>query len=145
MQDSHWLCSGPCLHDHWSYRRPALVGCHWQWLNYKGAGVDGDRLGGIVSLVNANEAVRQLKHVIAQADYDELRILGALFDVVRHDTHVLEVCMAAIALRKRNAINSWSGSDPAPSQAVVRLKTAHLLSLHSISTLKQRYAESERV
>lgn len=29
-------------------------------------------------LVNADEPVRQLEHVVAQADDDELRVLGAL-------------------------------------------------------------------
>ena len=42
----------------------------------------------------AHQAVRQLEHVVAQADDDELRIAGALLDVVRHDRHILEVCNA---------------------------------------------------
>ena len=43
----------------------------------------------------AHQAVGQLEHVVAQADDDELRVLGALLDVVRHDAHVLEVCTVA--------------------------------------------------
>jgi hypothetical protein len=42
----------------------------------------------------SHQAVRQLEHVVAQADYDELRIAGALLDVVRHDRHVLKICTA---------------------------------------------------
>lgn len=54
--------------------------------------IDGDRLSGVVGLVDSHEAVGQLKHVVAQADDYELRILGALLYVVRHNAHVLEVC-----------------------------------------------------
>lgn len=54
--------------------------------------VDGHRLGGVVSLVDADQAVCQLKHIVAQADDDKLGVLGALLDVVRHNGHILEVC-----------------------------------------------------
>lgn len=47
--------------------------------------VDGDALGHVVDLVDADEAGRELKHVVAQRDDDELRVLGAFFDVVGHD------------------------------------------------------------
>ena len=49
------------------------------------ARVDGYRLGGVIGLVDANQTVRQLKHVVAQADDHKLRVLGALLDIVRHD------------------------------------------------------------
>lgn len=58
----------------------------------KGARVDGHGFGGVVGLVDADKAVGQLEHVVAQADDHELRVLGALLYVVRHDAHVLEVC-----------------------------------------------------
>ena len=74
------------------------VGSHRRRLNHKGAGVNCDRLGGIVRLVDADQAVRQLKHVVAQTDDHELRVLGPLLDVVRHDAHILEVCMATSLL-----------------------------------------------
>lgn len=41
-----------------------------------GFGVDGHILGGVVSLVDANETVGHFKHVVPQGDDDELSILG---------------------------------------------------------------------
>ncbi len=43
-----------------------------------------------------HQAVGEFEHVVAQADDDELRVLRALLDVVRHDGHVLEVCVAGL-------------------------------------------------
>ena len=45
-----------------------------------------------VSLVDADQTIRQLEHVVPQRDDNELRILGALLDVVRNDAHVLRRC-----------------------------------------------------
>ena len=39
--------------------------------------VDSHALGGVVGLVNADETVRELEHVIAQRDDDELGVLCA--------------------------------------------------------------------
>ena len=50
-------------------------------------------LGTASTNVRAHQAVSQLEHVVPQADDHELRILGALLDVVSHDRHVFEVCM----------------------------------------------------
>jgi len=44
--------------------------------------VDGDTLGTVVCLVDPYQAVGQLKHVVTQADDDELGILGPLLDRV---------------------------------------------------------------
>lgn len=53
--------------------------------------VDGDALGAVVRLVDADQPVRQLEHVGPQRDDDELGVPGPLLDVVGHDGHVLEV------------------------------------------------------
>lgn len=50
--------------------------------NHKVAWVDGDRLCRVVGLVDADQAVCQLKHVVAQADDNKLGVLCALLDVV---------------------------------------------------------------
>lgn len=47
--------------------------------------------GCIISLVNSNKTVRQLKHVVSQADNHELGILGPFLDVITDNRHVLEV------------------------------------------------------
>lgn len=54
-------------------------------------GVDIDGLGLVVSLVDTHEAIRDLKHEVAQGNHQKLRVLCALLDVVRYDGHVLEV------------------------------------------------------
>ena len=41
-------------------------------------GINGDTLGAVVSFVYTHQSVGQFKHVVAQADNDELSILGAL-------------------------------------------------------------------
>ena len=41
-------------------------------------GIDGDTLGAVVRLVDANQAISQLEHVVTETDYDELGVLGAL-------------------------------------------------------------------
>lgn len=48
--------------------------------------VDGDTLGTVVRLVDPYQAVGQLKHVVAQADDDELGVLGPLLDRVEAET-----------------------------------------------------------
>lgn len=48
--------------------------------------VDGDTLGTVVRLVDTYQAVRQLKHVVTQADDDKLGILGPLLDRVEAET-----------------------------------------------------------
>ena len=53
--------------------------------------VDGDALGAVVRLVDADQPVRQLEHVGPQRDDDELGVPGPLLDVVGDDGHVLEV------------------------------------------------------
>lgn len=54
--------------------------------------LDGHALCHVVDLVHAHEASGELKHVVAQGDDDELGVLGALFDVVGHDGHLLWLC-----------------------------------------------------
>lgn len=39
----------------------------------------------MVDLVHANEARRELKHVVAQGNDNELGVLGALLDVIGND------------------------------------------------------------
>ena len=63
----------------------------WLGLNLDQVGVDGDALGGVVRLVDADQPVRQLEHVGPERDDDELGVTSPLTDVVRHDAHVLEV------------------------------------------------------
>lgn len=74
----------------------SLVGSHCSRLNHEGTWVDGDRFSSIFSLVDADQAVRQFKHVVAKADDHKLRILGPLLDVVRHNAHILEVCIEIV-------------------------------------------------
>lgn len=44
-------------------------------LKHNGLGVDSDTLGGVVSFVDTNESISNLKHVVPQGDDDELSIL----------------------------------------------------------------------
>lgn len=44
-------------------------------LKHDGLGVDPNALGGVVSLVDADEAIGDLKHVVPQRDDDELSVL----------------------------------------------------------------------
>jgi hypothetical protein len=69
------LCSIPSLH--WCC-------CCCLLPHHKVPGVDCDCFGGVVSLIDAHQAIRQLKHVVAQADDDKLGVLGALLDIVAH-------------------------------------------------------------
>lgn len=94
----------------------------------KGARVDGHGLGRIVGLVDAYEAVGQLEHVVAQADDDKLRVLGALLDVVRHNAHVLEVCAqshrnAAVSLCLHSVIAHRCDAHTALSRSTRLLKS----------------------
>lgn len=66
---------------------PLAVGTHAELM-----WVDSHALGGVVCLVDAHQAVSQLKHVVAQRDDDKLRVLSALLNVVAHDGHILEIC-----------------------------------------------------
>ena len=56
-----------------------------------GGRIDGDGLGAVVCLVDADQPVSQFEHVGTQRDDDELGVAGALLDVVAYDGHVLEV------------------------------------------------------
>lgn len=47
-------------------------------LEHDGLGVDSHTLGGVVRLVNADEPVGDLKHVVPQRDDDELSVLRLL-------------------------------------------------------------------
>lgn len=69
--------------------------------------LDRHALGHVVDLVHADEAGGELKHVVAQGDDDELGVLGALFDVVGHDGHLLWLCKSVyiaecVRIEKRN-------------------------------------------
>lgn len=54
-------------------------------------GVDRDGVSAVVRLVDSNKSVRQLEHVIAERDHDELGILRPLLDVMGDDADVPEV------------------------------------------------------
>lgn len=45
---------------------------------HDGLGVDADTLGGVVCLVDSDETICDLKHVVSQRDDDELSVLGLL-------------------------------------------------------------------
>lgn len=45
---------------------------------HNGLWVDADALGGVVRLVDSDETIRDLKHVVSQRDDDELSVLGLL-------------------------------------------------------------------
>lgn len=45
---------------------------------HDGLGVDSNTLGGVVSFVDADETISDLKHVVPQGDDDELSVLGLL-------------------------------------------------------------------
>jgi len=47
---------------------------HGVVLQCDGVWIDGDGLGAVVSLIDSNQSVGQLKHVVTQRYYDELRI-----------------------------------------------------------------------
>lgn len=44
-------------------------------LKHEGLGVDPNALGGVVSFVDADETISDVKHVVPQRDDDELSIL----------------------------------------------------------------------
>ncbi len=69
--------------------------CAWYIAVHNSPWADSHRLCGIVGFVDAHKAVCQLKHIVPQADDYKLSILGTLLDVVRHNGHILEVCMSA--------------------------------------------------
>ena len=48
-----------------------------------GFGVDAHALGGVVRLVDADQPVGDLEHVVPQGDDDELGVLGLLLDTAR--------------------------------------------------------------
>jgi hypothetical protein len=54
--------------------------------------IDGDALAAVLCLVDADQAIGHLKHVVAQRNNNELRVLGAFLDVVGDDRDVLEIC-----------------------------------------------------
>ena len=63
--------------------RPSLLGLPAQ--REVIAVLDRDALGHVVDFVDADEPLGEFKHVVAQADDDELRVLGAFLDVARDD------------------------------------------------------------
>ena len=71
--------------------------------------VDRHRLGAVVCLVDANEPVGQLEHVVTKGDDDELGILGPLLDVVGDDADVLEVksCVDLVHDVERRGLVVW--------------------------------------
>ena len=69
-------------------------------------------LGHVVDLVHAHEAGGKLKHVVAQGDDDKLGVLGALFDVVGHDGHLVVVVQSvyiAERVRMEREMKGWPG------------------------------------
>lgn len=64
------------------------------------AGVDGHTLGSVVRFVNANEPVSQFKHIVSEADDDELRILCPLLYVVGNNGDVLVICTTTSSVHR---------------------------------------------
>lgn len=60
-------------------------------------------LGHMIDLVNANQPLRQFKHVIPQRNDDELSILRALFDVSRNDRHLDDLVSECLARNERHS------------------------------------------
>lgn len=52
-----------------------------------------DTLGHMVDLVNPNQPLRKLKHIISQTDNDELCVFRAFFDISCHDRD-LRICVS---------------------------------------------------
>jgi len=67
--------------------RNAILWC----CNAKRSWVDGHRLCCIVCLVDSDQAVCQLKHVVAQGYNDKLSIFGSFLNVVGDNRDILEV------------------------------------------------------
>ena len=76
-------------------------------------GINRDTLGALVRLVDSNQSVRKLKHIVAQADDDELGILGSLLDIVGHDGDVAKVkgCVNLIHEIERRGLEMVQGKD----------------------------------
>lgn len=53
--------------------------------------VDRDTLRCVRSLVNANEAVTELEHIVSKRNYDELCVLRTIFNIVSDDGDVPEI------------------------------------------------------
>ena len=67
--------------------------------NCKFSRIDGNWLGRIVCLVDAHQSVCQLKHVISQANDDELSIFSPVLDVMGHSWNVLEICKHVVSAK----------------------------------------------
>jgi len=76
-----WLCHVGALRK-WCRRPTLLGGCLGRLLTLtrllKRLRVDSHTLRNVVGLVDADKPVSDFKHVVAQADDHELRVLGAL-------------------------------------------------------------------
>ena len=51
--------------------------------------LDRDALRHMIDLVNSDQSLRELKHVVPQRDDNELCVLRALFDVGRYDRYLM--------------------------------------------------------
>lgn len=57
----------------------------------------------MIHLIDPDQPLRQLKHVVPQRDDDELCVLGALFDVGRHDGYLFIPVSIHLNLRVKSA------------------------------------------
>ncbi|KZF21894.1 hypothetical protein L228DRAFT_162366 [Xylona heveae TC161] len=52
--------------------------------------LNGNALGHVINFIHADEARRELEHVVAERNDDELGVFGAFFDVTCHDGDLLD-------------------------------------------------------
>lgn len=57
------------------------------FLEHNGFRIDSHALGGVVSFVDADETISDLKHVVPQGDDNELSVLGLL--LCRDETKIM--------------------------------------------------------
>lgn len=68
-----------------------------------GLWVDADALGGVVRLVDSDETIRDLKHVVSQRDDDELSVLGLL---LQRKKRVIFILTFTILMKTNNILPS---------------------------------------
>lgn len=66
-------------------------------LKHDGLGVDSHTLGGVVSFVDANETIGDLKHVVPQRDDDELSVLRLFLHTEKQTRGLLTSCLQVIS------------------------------------------------
>lgn len=53
--------------------------------------IDGHRIRTVIRLVNTDQTICQLEHVVSERDHDELGILRSLLNIVSNNAHVSEI------------------------------------------------------